>query len=112
MDWFENSTALCKSVGEVSVMLRMSGAQFDMNHCLLLKTSRIVIDNYVKCLRKNDEEKMRSICFGDQAMIEDAKERMNEVLRKKQIELFRCIRCEFYGESDWIQRFESNVTFV
>ena len=58
MDWFENSTALCKSVGEVSVMLRMSGAQFDMNHCLLLKTSRIVIDNYVKCLRKNDEEKI------------------------------------------------------
>ena len=98
-------------------MLRMGGARFEMNHFLLLKTSRIIIDNYVKCLREKDEEMkdeemMKWICFGDQAMIEEAKEQMNEILRKKQTEVLRCIRCEFYGESDWIQRFESHIKFL
>lgn len=119
VDWFENSTILCKSVGEVSVMLGMSGGRFDVSYLLLLKTSRVLIDNYVKCLTSGDEgvsgdegKDMKCICFGDKAIIEDTKKRICELLNKKQNEVLRCVRCELYGQFDLIHRFEKHIKLL
>lgn len=113
VDWFEKSTILCRSFGEVLVMLKMGGAQFIMKNMVLLNTSRIMIDNYVNCLKNKEDNwnttQMRDICFGDEAMIEGAMNEINELLGKKRIEVLRCIRCELYGDSVWIERFNQHM---